>query len=350
MIGHADLLERRRDRPPVVRPGSPEPPERRVAAHHHHVVDRHREAPVDELGLGDVGDAPRLLPGRVAEDLDAAVPWPEQSRHELEERDLPAPFGPTTASSESGLDREVHVLERDPVAVAGRRRRTSQTSEWARAWPLSRPASTVCQPPLGGVVVGMGVRIERHRGDPSPARLERGHDPLDVPADQALVRVDRRVAERVVVEVALDLDAGLVGDRLREVGLKPASVNTAFAPDRLIASIKRGYLARRRVLAGHLDDRADDLQAVGLGEVRERLVERDTSFRFASGIVAICSRTYLSSARRRAAYASPPARNAAASAGSAVARASAIRAAYCSPLTRRARDAGCSASPSSPAT
>ena len=109
-----------RDRPAVVRPGPPEPPERRVATHHHDVVDRHREAPVDELRLRHVGDATGLLAGRVAEDLDAAVPRPQQPGHELEQRALAGAVRPDDRQQRARLDGEVHVLERDPVAVADR--------------------------------------------------------------------------------------------------------------------------------------------------------------------------------------------------------------------------------------
>jgi hypothetical protein len=51
------------------------------------------------------------------------------------------------------------------------------------------------------MVVGMRVRIECREAI-VPGYLSVGHDPLDIPADQAFVRVDGRIAERVVVEIA----------------------------------------------------------------------------------------------------------------------------------------------------
>ena len=75
-------------------------------------------APVDELGLGDVRDAPRLAARRRAEDLDPAGPRLEQPRHELEQRALAGAVGADDREQAAGLDRDRHVLERDPLAVA----------------------------------------------------------------------------------------------------------------------------------------------------------------------------------------------------------------------------------------
>ena len=62
---HLDLVERVQHGAPVVAAGSADRPEAREAAHHHDVLDRDRERPVDELGLGHVGDAAALAAGRV---------------------------------------------------------------------------------------------------------------------------------------------------------------------------------------------------------------------------------------------------------------------------------------------
>src|SRR4029079_5259389 len=91
---------------------------------------------------------------------------------------------------------------------------------------------------------------------------ERGHDPVGVPSDQALVRVDRRVAEGVVVEVALDGDARLLGDRPGEVRVDLALVDARLRPGRLERADERRDPPCRRILAGHADDRADDLEPV----------------------------------------------------------------------------------------
>ncbi len=71
---HPDLGERVDDRAPVVAAGPADRPEAREAAHHHDVLDGDGERPVDDLGLGDVGDAAGLAAGRRPEDLDPARP------------------------------------------------------------------------------------------------------------------------------------------------------------------------------------------------------------------------------------------------------------------------------------
>ena len=93
----------RRRAPGRSRPGRRPNPMQRVAAHHHHVADRDRELPVDGLGLGQVRDPLRRLA--------PAAPPSTTTRPEhgwsspamtLISVLLPAPLGPTTASSEPG--------------------------------------------------------------------------------------------------------------------------------------------------------------------------------------------------------------------------------------------------------
>ena len=85
---HADLRQRVADGAAVVGARPADRPEPREAAHHHHVLDRDREPPVDELGLGHVRDAACLAAGRRPEDLDPPRPRLQEPGHQLEQRAL----------------------------------------------------------------------------------------------------------------------------------------------------------------------------------------------------------------------------------------------------------------------
>ena len=137
----------------------------------------------------------------------------------------------------------------------------SQTSEWARAWPLSRPASTVASRRSTGWACGWecGSKVmaasPSHRAPGRSARCPSGSGPRRCrpagrPASRCTGRSRRPTpASSAIACRELRVELGLGEDRLR-----------ARALDRVD---ERGDLAGRRVLAGHADDGADDLEAVG---------------------------------------------------------------------------------------
>ena len=116
---HADLRQGVDDRPPIVATRPADRPEAREAAHHHDVLDGDRERPVDHARpAGRRPPAgPRGRPGapRISSRPDHGC---EQPGHQLEERALAGPVGPDDREQAAGLDRDRHVLERDPLAVA----------------------------------------------------------------------------------------------------------------------------------------------------------------------------------------------------------------------------------------
>ncbi len=101
-------------------PGAAHASEAREAAHHHDVLDRDREGPVHELRLR--ARRRRAAPrGRRGRRGPGSGPTTDATRPAISLSSvlLPAPLGPTTARRLPGLHRDRHVLQRDPLAVAG---------------------------------------------------------------------------------------------------------------------------------------------------------------------------------------------------------------------------------------
>ena len=117
---HANLLEGGSNGLPIASAGPPERPESRVAAHHRHVPDAHREAPVDELGLGHVGDPVRRGAGWTAEDRHRARPRAQHARDHLEQGRLAAAVGTEDRDEGARVDPERHVLQRGPSVIPDR--------------------------------------------------------------------------------------------------------------------------------------------------------------------------------------------------------------------------------------
>ena len=69
-------------------------PEPRVAAHHRHLADRHREVPIDRLGLRQVGDGTGSRARRSTEDGKSPGRRSDQSGDQLEQRALAGPVRP----------------------------------------------------------------------------------------------------------------------------------------------------------------------------------------------------------------------------------------------------------------
>jgi hypothetical protein len=162
LVGHADLLEGLRDRRPVSRAGAAKRPERRIAAHHDDVRDGHRERPVDHFGLRHVGDPVGLLPRRIAEDLDPALPWRQQPGHQLEHGALARAVGPHDREQRSGLDRQVDLLERGPMVVARRHAAQPHRGVCPRVLRIGdRAVLQRRQPALIRMAMRVGVRVER---------------------------------------------------------------------------------------------------------------------------------------------------------------------------------------------
>ena len=144
------------DRAAVVAARPADRPEPREAAHHHDVLDRDRERPVDELGLGDVRDPPRLPARRPAEDLRPARSTARASPAiSLSSVLLPAPFGPDDREQAARLDRDRHVLEGDPLAVARRDVAQPDVRVGERVGGVQRVA--VLGWPCPGAVLGRGA-------------------------------------------------------------------------------------------------------------------------------------------------------------------------------------------------
>jgi hypothetical protein len=120
VAGHPDLRERVPNGPVVVGPGAGKQSEAGVPAHHGHVAHSDGEIPVDQLGLRDVRDTTRLLTGRVPEHLDPSAPRLEEPGDDLEQRALSGAVRAHDGEERAGLDREVDLLERRAVAIAGR--------------------------------------------------------------------------------------------------------------------------------------------------------------------------------------------------------------------------------------
>ena len=184
VVGHADLLERLVDRGPIVRGrdgGAARAPE---AAHHHDVLDRDREGPVDELGLGDVGDPPGLPAGRPPRTSIRPVHGCSRPGHQLEERALAGAV--RTDDGEQACPArppDRHVLQGEAVVVAGGD--VGEPDGGVRPRVLGIGDGAVLegrQLTLVGMAVGMLVRVERGgHGWSAPTTRS------DVPADDPLV-------------------------------------------------------------------------------------------------------------------------------------------------------------------
>jgi hypothetical protein len=117
---HPDRGERVVDGGAIGGARSAQDPDPWHAAHHDHLADRHRELPVDRLGLGNVGDPSGRDTGPGAQNLDRAGPRFEQAGDDLEQGALAGPVGADHGQERSGRDVEIDPVEREQIAVAGR--------------------------------------------------------------------------------------------------------------------------------------------------------------------------------------------------------------------------------------
>ena len=256
-VEHPDPLERRRDGLAIGPAGLPERPQARVAAHHRHVPHGHRERPVHELGLRDVGDPTRRCPRGGPEDLDRPGPRLEDPGDQLEERRLAAAVRPEDREERAGRDLEIDVLQSQLIAVAGR---------------YVPEADGRCGPfddGLGARGHASAIPGGRRR---SP---QRAHELVDVPVDDRLVAGHRRVPERVVVQVRHDRRARLGRELVDELGRELALGEDRLDPGRLDRGDELGRVAGARVLPGRLDGDADDRNPILASEIGKRVVEDD---------------------------------------------------------------------------
>ena len=115
---HRHGLEGLRHRLAVGRARSAPDADRRVPTHHHDLADRDREAPVDELRLGHVGDPAGGLARWAAQHLDRPRPDRQQPRDDLEQRALARAVGSDDREQRPAPDGEADVLEGDAVPVS----------------------------------------------------------------------------------------------------------------------------------------------------------------------------------------------------------------------------------------
>ena len=118
VVAHADLVECLGDRVTIVRARPAQRPEGRVATHHHHVPGAHREAPVDGLGLGNVGDPSRLDARRCSQHIDRTGPRLQEPGDDLEQGALAAAVGAEDRRQRARPELDVGVADRDPCSVA----------------------------------------------------------------------------------------------------------------------------------------------------------------------------------------------------------------------------------------
>src|SRR5450759_2681707 len=105
-LGDAELVQTARHHLAVGSLRAAQPAQAAVAPHHHHAVHGDREAPVDLLALGHVGDGIRLAAGRAAVQEHAPAAQGQQADQGLEERRLAGSVRPH--DGHLGAMRHVH--------------------------------------------------------------------------------------------------------------------------------------------------------------------------------------------------------------------------------------------------
>ena len=90
-----------------------------VTAHHHHILDQHREAPVDILGLRHIGDQALAhgFPDGPAEQSDFALRRGHEAHDGLEQGGFPGAIDPDQCCDGAARDLETGVME-SRLAVA----------------------------------------------------------------------------------------------------------------------------------------------------------------------------------------------------------------------------------------
>ena len=115
---HVDALECRMDRGAIGRLRATQRTDDRRTSHCHDLLDGDREAPVDLLGLRHVGDAPGGGADRFAEDADRSGAWRHEAGDAFQEGRLPPTVRPEDRGERTSRDGEVHVVDRNALAVA----------------------------------------------------------------------------------------------------------------------------------------------------------------------------------------------------------------------------------------
>ena len=167
-----------------------------------------------ELGLGHVGDRLAARPGGAAETPRPCRERPQQPGDDLEQRALAGAVRTDDGEQRAGRDLQVDVGQGDPVAVAGR--------------------------DVGGGVTAAvaAVPSSERLGDDLVARCHAMHL-------RGMSSYGRR-PDSVVVERRHDgRDAGLLGERLGELGVELRLAKTALTPAALTLSTRPAQLRRR---------------------------------------------------------------------------------------------------------
>ena len=111
--------------------------------------------------MRDIRDAARFTAGRCSQNLHGPAPRPQQSRDELEQRGLAATVGTHDRHERADGNLEIHILQRDSVAVA-----CIDIDETNRHGPAGRAQIGGCAQ-IGGSPLSWGseggVRRGRHR-------------------------------------------------------------------------------------------------------------------------------------------------------------------------------------------
>src|SRR5665647_2806705 len=117
-LGDAELVQTARHHLAVGSLRAAQPAQAAVAPHHHHAVHGDREAPVDLLALGHVGDGIRLAAGRAAVQEHAPAAQGQQADQGLEERRLAGSVGPHDRHLGAVRHGHGHGVEGRPAVVA----------------------------------------------------------------------------------------------------------------------------------------------------------------------------------------------------------------------------------------
>ncbi len=117
LTGHVDRREGLAHRVSVLPRRRATDPDQRDPAHHHDIADGDREAPIDELGLGHVGDPPCGAAGWCPEHLDRSSDGLDEAGDRLEQRALAGAVRADHGEQRTGLDLDVDVVQRDARPV-----------------------------------------------------------------------------------------------------------------------------------------------------------------------------------------------------------------------------------------